>query len=82
MIDNFGTGIFATVMDSYDYAAALQEVLPGEQQGHAAKAGRARPEPGSTSREEGQEGAHAEAQRGTACNGGMHLCTHTHTHLC
>jgi hypothetical protein len=29
MIDNFGAGIFATVMDSYDYTAALAEVLPG-----------------------------------------------------
>lgn len=29
MIDNFGTGIFATVMDSYDYTAALNEVVPG-----------------------------------------------------
>ena len=29
MIDNFGTGLFATVMDSYDYTAALNEVLPG-----------------------------------------------------
>lgn len=29
MIDNFGTGAFATVMDSYDYTAALNQVLPG-----------------------------------------------------
>ncbi|KXZ56944.1 hypothetical protein GPECTOR_1g851 [Gonium pectorale] len=28
MIDNFGTGIYACVMDSYDYAKALSEVLP------------------------------------------------------
>lgn len=29
MIDNFGTGAYATVMDSYDYTAALNQVLPG-----------------------------------------------------
>jgi hypothetical protein len=28
MIENFGSGVFACVMDSYDYAAALEEVLP------------------------------------------------------
>lgn len=28
MIEHFGTGVFACVMDSYDYAAALSEVLP------------------------------------------------------
>jgi nicotinamide phosphoribosyltransferase len=28
MIENFGAGVFACVMDSYDYAAALEEVLP------------------------------------------------------
>ncbi|GAX79752.1 hypothetical protein CEUSTIGMA_g7193.t1 [Chlamydomonas eustigma] len=28
MIEHFGTGIFACVMDSYDYAKALSEVLP------------------------------------------------------
>ncbi|KAG2489592.1 hypothetical protein HYH03_011873 [Edaphochlamys debaryana] len=28
MMDNFGTGIYACVMDSYDYAKALSEVLP------------------------------------------------------
>jgi nicotinamide phosphoribosyltransferase len=28
MIEHFGTGIFACVMDSYDYAKALGEVLP------------------------------------------------------
>jgi len=28
MIERFGSGIFACVMDSYDYAAALAEVLP------------------------------------------------------
>ncbi len=28
MIDNFGTGLFACVMDSYDYSKALSEVLP------------------------------------------------------
>ncbi|GIL51516.1 hypothetical protein Vafri_7487, partial [Volvox africanus] len=28
MIDNFGTGIYACVMDSYDYCKALSEVLP------------------------------------------------------
>ncbi|KAG2442447.1 hypothetical protein HXX76_002533 [Chlamydomonas incerta] len=28
MIDHFGTGIYACVMDSYDYAKALSEVLP------------------------------------------------------
>jgi hypothetical protein len=26
MIDNFGTGVYSIVMDSYDYAAALSEV--------------------------------------------------------
>lgn len=30
MIEHFGSGIFATVMDSYDYTAALNQVLPGE----------------------------------------------------
>lgn len=30
MIEHFGTGAFATVMDSYDYTAALNQVLPGE----------------------------------------------------
>jgi hypothetical protein len=29
MIEHFGTGAFATVMDSYDYTAALNQVLPG-----------------------------------------------------
>lgn len=28
MMDKFGRGLFAVVMDSYDYAAALSEVLP------------------------------------------------------
>lgn len=28
MIDKFGTGVFACVMDSYDYAKALNEVVP------------------------------------------------------
>jgi len=28
MIEQFGTGAFATVMDSYDYNKALMEVLP------------------------------------------------------
>eukprot|EP00195_Chlamydomonas_chlamydogama_P007155 CAMPEP_0202896810 /NCGR_PEP_ID=MMETSP1392-20130828/5728_1 /ASSEMBLY_ACC=CAM_ASM_000868 /TAXON_ID=225041 /ORGANISM="Chlamydomonas chlamydogama, Strain SAG 11-48b" /LENGTH=503 /DNA_ID=CAMNT_0049582287 /DNA_START=382 /DNA_END=1893 /DNA_ORIENTATION=+ len=28
MIENFGTGVFACVMDSYDYAKALSEVVP------------------------------------------------------
>lgn len=28
MIDEFGDGVFACVMDSYDYAKALEEVLP------------------------------------------------------
>lgn len=28
MIKNFGTGVFAIVMDSYDYTAALEKVLP------------------------------------------------------
>ena len=28
MINKFGTGVYACVMDSYDYAAALNEVLP------------------------------------------------------
>ena len=28
MITHFGSGVFACVMDSYDYAAALEEVLP------------------------------------------------------
>lgn len=28
MIDKFGSGIFACVMDSYDYSAALNEVIP------------------------------------------------------
>ena len=26
MIENFGTGVYSIVMDSYDYAAALAEV--------------------------------------------------------
>jgi hypothetical protein len=30
MIEHFGTGAFATVMDSYDYTAALNQVLPGK----------------------------------------------------
>jgi hypothetical protein len=29
MIEHFGTGAFATVMDSYDYTAALNQILPG-----------------------------------------------------
>jgi hypothetical protein len=33
MIEHFGTGAFATVMDSYDYTAALNQVLPGEPKG-------------------------------------------------
>lgn len=28
MVEHFGSGLFACVMDSYDYAAALSEVLP------------------------------------------------------
>lgn len=28
MIEHFGGGVFAVVMDSYDYAKALAEVLP------------------------------------------------------
>lgn len=28
MVEHFGGGAFACVMDSYDYAAALAEVLP------------------------------------------------------
>lgn len=28
MVARFGSGLFACVMDSYDYAAALSEVLP------------------------------------------------------
>lgn len=28
MIEQFGDGIFACVMDSYDYAKALEEILP------------------------------------------------------
>lgn len=28
MIEHFGSGIFAIVMDSYDYTRALDEVLP------------------------------------------------------
>ena len=28
MIENFGTGAYSCVMDSYDYANALSEVLP------------------------------------------------------
>ncbi|KAF6252467.1 Quinolinate phosphoribosyl transferase [Scenedesmus sp. NREL 46B-D3] len=28
MIEHFGTGCFATVMDSYDYGAALEQVVP------------------------------------------------------
>ena len=28
MIETYGTGVFACVMDSYDYVRALQEVLP------------------------------------------------------
>lgn len=35
MIEHFGTGCFATVMDSYDYTAALNQVLPGEAEGPA-----------------------------------------------
>ena len=28
MMDNFGSGVYSIVMDSYDYAAALSEVGP------------------------------------------------------
>jgi len=28
MIQKFGNGVFAIVMDSYDYSAALEKVLP------------------------------------------------------
>ena len=28
MIDHFGDGLFACVMDSYDYSSALENVLP------------------------------------------------------
>jgi len=28
MIEHFGSGVFACVMDSYDYANALEKVLP------------------------------------------------------
>lgn len=28
MISNFGDGVFACVMDSYDYVSALEKVLP------------------------------------------------------
>lgn len=28
MVDEFGVGLFATVLDSYDYAAALEKVVP------------------------------------------------------
>ena len=28
MIKQFGSGVFAIVMDSYDYAAALEKILP------------------------------------------------------
>ena len=36
MMDNFGSGVYSIVMDSYDYAAALSEVgrcLGGEGEG-------------------------------------------------
>jgi hypothetical protein len=33
MIEHFGTGAFATVMDSYDYTAALNQILPGAPSG-------------------------------------------------
>lgn len=39
MVDNFGTGIYACVMDSYDYAKALSEVLPSVAAKKKAKGG-------------------------------------------
>jgi nicotinic acid phosphoribosyltransferase len=39
MIAQFGTGIFATVMDSYDYQRALDEVVPAVAAQHIAAGG-------------------------------------------
>lgn len=39
MIQEFGTGIFSCVMDSYDYAAALEQVLPRIAQSQRAAGG-------------------------------------------
>jgi nicotinamide phosphoribosyltransferase len=39
MIDHFGSGIFATVMDSYDYQRALDEVVPSVAAEKVAKGG-------------------------------------------
>lgn len=39
MIDHFGDGIFATVMDSYDYQRALDEVVPSVAAEKVAKGG-------------------------------------------
>jgi len=39
MIDRFGTGVFACVMDSYDYANALNNILPSVAQKKIGKGG-------------------------------------------
>ncbi len=39
MIDKFGGGIFATVMDSYDYSRALNEIVPTLVADHQKKGG-------------------------------------------
>jgi nicotinamide phosphoribosyltransferase len=39
LIDRFGEGVFACVMDSYDYVRALQEVLPSIADAKLAKGG-------------------------------------------
>jgi nicotinamide phosphoribosyltransferase len=39
MIDHFGEGTFACVMDSYDYAAALEKVLPSIKSAKVGKGG-------------------------------------------
>ncbi|RKP33395.1 nicotinate phosphoribosyltransferase family-domain-containing protein [Dimargaris cristalligena] len=39
VIDRFGTGVFACVMDSYDYVAALEKILPVVAQQKLAKGG-------------------------------------------
>eukprot|EP00854_Cymbomonas_tetramitiformis_P005473 gene5473-6634_t len=39
MIENFGEGLFACVMDSYDYSAALRDVLPAIREKKVGKGG-------------------------------------------
>lgn len=39
MIDHFGSGLFAIVMDSYDFTRALEEVLPSIRSEKVAKGG-------------------------------------------